>query len=117
VNGTLVHFSWKVSYRFGNAEMPEAKILTMGLLSDLQLKYGQCTLQLREGDLNEAFIEELNALIQKYPGKCKLRVSLNGYEEEAQLMLVSETLTVDAANPEFQEGMERLIGQKQFLLN
>jgi DNA polymerase-3 subunit alpha len=117
VDGTLVHFTWKVSYRFGNPEMPEAKILSMGLLSDLQQKYAQCTLQLHEASLNEGFIEELNGLIKKYPGKCKLRVALNGFEEETQLILVSETHSVDATNPDFQEDIERLIGQNQILLN
>jgi DNA polymerase-3 subunit alpha len=115
--GTIVTLQWRIGNRFGNADQPEVEIMGMNLMADLKDKYSQVTLKLSEVNINETFIQQLTGLIQQFPGKCQLRIQLQGLNPELNVNLLSSTARVDASNADFQELLGKMIGQEYFLLN
>jgi len=110
----MVYINWKANKSYRNPEELETEILSLGILADLKDKYTQLTVTISETDLNEAFINELSALLGKHPGKCKLKVNLAHPDPLLNVSLVSSSVKVDA-NSELLKDMERLVGARYSL--
>lgn len=112
--GNIVYMNWTVVSKFGNAEMLEVKINSMGLLADLKSKYKQLTMTIPEKSVDDLLVENLTALVQENKGKCILKIKLQSPDAGLNISLTSSNFRVDA-NPEFLRNLEKLIGNSFFL--
>jgi hypothetical protein len=67
-------------------------------------------LQIYESELSEKFVDELNAVFTKYPGKSSLRMVLIAEDPTHSVQTISN-LRVDT-NPDFLKELERLISDR-----
>jgi DNA polymerase-3 subunit alpha len=117
VVGTIIYVNWKADKSFRNPDMLEPGIHSMGLMADLKDRYKQVTLNIHEVNLNEKFVNDLTELINRFPGKCNLRINLTSNQDDMHVSMVSENSKVDGTNPEFQQLMAKIVGQDFFQLN
>ena len=117
VVGTIIYVNWKADKSFRNPDMLEPGIHSMGLMADLKDRYKQVTLNIHEVNLNEKFVNDLTELINRFPGKCNLRINLTSIQDDMHVSMVSENSKVDGTNPEFQQLMAKIVGQDFFQLN
>jgi DNA polymerase-3 subunit alpha len=108
--GNIIFLNWKTNKSYRDPNALEIEINSMGVLADLKDKYTQITLQIYESELSEKFVDELNAVFTKYPGKSSLRMVLIAEDPTHSVQTISN-LRVDT-NPDFLKELERLISDR-----
>lgn len=108
--GNIIFMNWKTNKSYRDPDALEIEINSMGVLADLKDKYTQITLQIYESELSDKFVDELNAVFTKYPGKSSLRMLLIAEDPTHSVQTISNLL-VDT-NPDFLKELNRLISDR-----
>lgn len=96
--GALLHLTGRYQQRWNNPNEYEFKIQKIELLSDIRSKLVRAlTLELGLGEVTEQMIEDITALVSKYPGKVKLRLKFRD-EEEGILLGMKSNANIDLNN-------------------
>jgi DNA polymerase-3 subunit alpha len=94
----LLHITGKYQTRWDGKEY-EFKIQKIDLLPDIRSKLTKYfTVELASFEVNDALINDLDKLVQKYPGKTKLRIKFTDIEEGIKIGLSSTSRTIDLNN-------------------
>ncbi len=94
----LLHITGKYQTRWDGKEY-EFKIQKIDLLPDIRNKLTKYfTVELASFEVNDALINDLDKLVQKYPGKTKLRIKFTDFEEGIKIGLTSTSKTIELNN-------------------
>jgi DNA polymerase-3 subunit alpha len=94
----LLHITGKYQTRWDGKQY-EFKITEIDLLPDIRNKLTKYfTVEVASFEVNDALINDLDKLVQKYPGKTKLRIKFTDLEEGIKLGLTSTAKTIDLNN-------------------
>ncbi len=90
--GALLHLTGRYQQRWNNPNEYEFKIQKIDLLSDVRSKLVRAlTIEMGLGEVTDQMIQEIQAVVSKYPGKVKLRMKIRDEEEGILLGMNSNT--------------------------
>ena len=113
--GLLLYIKGKKAPRFRGSEELESKIEQIQLLSEISEKMGKMirfSTEIR--NLNEAWIENLEAVFQQYPGNCSIKIQFIDSESQISLDMYSKKYRV-SPDSGLMEKLEEITRQKIYL--
>lgn len=99
VEGTFLYIKGKVQERYNTIGRWELKPISIRLLQDIREKLTRFFLiRLRVDMLDNALVEVLGKIIERYPGHCELRIALYEPEEKIDIEMFSRKFRVNPVN-------------------
>ncbi|WP_339044597.1 DNA polymerase III subunit alpha [Cardinium endosymbiont of Tipula unca] len=100
--GKLLFLTGSVGVRYGNQAAPEFKPQTINLLEGIREKMAKgIHLKLEQHNINQLFVDELEACIKHYPGKAFVKISIVDTEEQIAIPTFSKQYRVELDNELF----------------
>lgn len=97
-NDALLHITGRYQARWDGKEY-EFKIQKIDLLPDIRNKLTKYfTVEVASFEVNDVLINQLDKLVQKYPGKTKLRIKFTDFEEGIKIGLTSTAKAIEINN-------------------
>ncbi len=95
----MLHITGRYQPRYNNEAEFEFRISKIDLLSDVRSKLTKfLTLEVETSDVNQTLIDELKSVLNRYPGKTRLRIKLIDHEEGYSVPVNSSTNAIELNN-------------------
>ncbi len=100
--GTLLFLTGNVAPRYGNQEIQNFKPQTINLLEEMRQKMAKGVhLELSEEHITTLLVNELEASVKRYPGKCFIRISITDHTAQITIPTLSSQYRVELNNELF----------------